>query len=80
MTEEELKLKEAEEFAHKHVREIAAEIIEWQNTSILRSGRLRELADICSYITSTHALNFAEGLAVREALLIVGSKRNHESS
>jgi hypothetical protein len=79
-TEEEPSLNEAEVFARQHVREIAREIIEWQDTALLRQGRLRELAAICNGITRTHALSVAEALAVREALILVAALQTSESA
>lgn len=60
--------KSAQRFAKKHVAELATELLEWSNTSILRNGRVRELAHILKALDTTHALKIAENFAVHAAL------------
>jgi hypothetical protein len=55
-------------FAEQHVRELAMEILEWQNTALLRDGKLRELAHILKALDASHALKIAENFAIRAAL------------
>lgn len=38
-----------EKFVNEHLRELCAELVEWQDTSLLRQGRLRELAALCTF-------------------------------
>ncbi|EJO27584.1 hypothetical protein [Achromobacter marplatensis] len=56
------------DFAAKHVAELAAEIIEWQGTAILRDGKLRELAQMAAQAAGEKSLPVAERFATRAAL------------
>jgi hypothetical protein len=38
------------EFAEENLSELCAELAEWQDTGILREGKMRELAGICTYM------------------------------
>jgi hypothetical protein len=55
-------------FAEQHVHELAMEILEWQNTAVLRDGKLRELAHILEALDASHALKIAENFAIRASL------------
>jgi hypothetical protein len=70
MTERDTKqaLIDARLFAKTHLSELAAEIIEWQDTAILRDGRMRELAVLCLPLESNHSLKLAESLVARAAM------------
>lgn len=57
----------ARAFARHHVGELAREIVEWQDTALLREGKLRELASIVSF-AGHDALKVAEHYATRAAL------------
>lgn len=60
---------EAQAFAAEHLAECAAELIEWQDTAILRDGRVRELAAKCEKFISNHdSLPVAESLINRAAV------------
>ena len=37
------------EFAEENLAILCAELVEWQDTGILREGKMRELARMCSY-------------------------------
>lgn len=39
---------ESEEFAAANLRECAEELLEWNNTGLLRDGKVRELARLCA--------------------------------
>lgn len=71
----------ANQFAATHVRELAAEIIEWQDTGLLRNGKLRELAAIWAEADVFSALTVAERTAFRAALVVASQaaegERNH---
>jgi hypothetical protein len=55
-------------FAETHVAELADEAIEWQDSSVLRDGKLRELAKMCAPWTgSQYALSVAQNFATRAA-------------
>jgi len=57
------------EFAEKHVAELASEIVEWQDSSTLKEGKLRELAAMCaSWAGANYAMSVAQSLATRAAL------------
>lgn len=61
-------------FAKLHVQQLAVELLEWQNTSILRSdGRVRELAHLLKALDTAHALKIAENFAIRAALEFVAT-------
>ena len=66
----------ANAFAAEHVVALAQELIEWQDSGLLRDGKLRELAAIwLSVRTEAHeALNQAEHTAVRAAMEAVAAK------
>ena len=59
---------EARAFAATHVRALAAELIEWQDTGLLTNGKLRELAAIWSKGDESNAMSLAESTATRAAL------------
>lgn len=67
---EELKqiMRQADTFAREHVCELAGEIIEWQDTSILRKGKLRQLASTLRIADGLNSLKLAESMVVRAAL------------
>lgn len=55
-------------FASENVTALAAELIEWQDTSLLCNGKLRELASMLAPLGSESSLKIAESFAVRAAL------------
>lgn len=56
-------------FASTHLAECAAELREWQDTTILRDGRLRELAKMCCKFIDNHdGLRVAESFVNRAAI------------
>jgi hypothetical protein len=57
----------AEEFAKEHIVVISEEMVEWRNTSLLRAGRVRELAQILVPLADSYALSVAESYAQRAA-------------
>lgn len=57
----------AQAFARQHCAECAEEIIAWQDSAVLRDGRLRELAELCLF-AHDDALKVAEHMAIRAAL------------
>ncbi len=59
---------EARLFASMHVRSLAAELVEWQDTGLLPDGRLRELAAIWAKGDESNAMSLAESTATRAAL------------
>lgn len=59
---------EARTFAATHVRVLAAELVEWQDTGLLADGKLRELAAIWSKSDESNAMSLAKSTAVRAAL------------
>jgi hypothetical protein len=58
----------AKAFAERHLSTLAAEIIEWQDTAVLRDGKMRELGSICSALDDDHSLQLAESFVSRAAL------------
>lgn len=62
----------ANAFAASHIRECAAEILEWKDKAVLSNGRLRELAKLCAEYTSDHdGLKVAESIVTDLALKVV---------
>lgn len=60
---------ECKAFAAKHLAECAAELIEWQDTAILREGKVRELSALCQGFIDNHdSLRVAESMVTRAAL------------
>ncbi|PRF91637.1 hypothetical protein [Burkholderia multivorans] len=55
-------------YANEHVRELAEEIIGWQDSAILLDGRLRDLAKMIEIFDAHHSLHVAESFAIRAAL------------
>lgn len=57
---------EAVAFAKEHMAECVNEILEWQRTSILRDGKVRQLAQLCNHGAGT-GLSVAQSLVERAA-------------
>lgn len=65
----------AERFTKEHIKELAAEIVEWHDTSLLKiGGRVRELAQILQTLDKSKSLSIAENMINREALKIVANQ------
>lgn len=58
----------AKQFAKEHLSECAAELLVWHSTSLLKDGRVRELARMLRPIHSSDALQGAELYINRAAL------------
>lgn len=58
---------EARAFATSHAKELATEMIQWQDTALLPNGKLRELAAIWAMADKSNALTLAESTATRAA-------------
>ncbi len=58
---------EAYDFAHRHQLECWKELIEWQETGLLRDGRVRELAKLLSFAKES-ALSMAKSVVEGKAL------------
>lgn len=71
-------LLKAQEYTQRHLTELAYELLEWHKTSILRDGKVRELARLCDF--AGHPLAVAEKLISDECLEIVARAQTHESS
>jgi len=69
-------MKAATDFAAEHVAECSDEILEWQNTGLLRDGKLRELGVILQGLESGNHLGIAESLTVKAALALVVNQRD----
>jgi len=62
------------DFAKLHLKECCAELIEWQDTAILRDGRMRELAKLCNQWVDNHdGLRVAESFINRAAIDLVAA-------
>jgi len=57
----------ARAFADGCTKTLAAELIEWQDTGLLRDGKLRELASIWADVDAPNSLSLAESTATRAA-------------
>jgi hypothetical protein len=62
---------EATKFAEQHIVAISEEMLEWRNTSLLRNGRVRELAQMLEPLADSYALSVAESYAQRAAFEFV---------
>lgn len=60
-------LKAMRKFARENLKELCKELVEWQDTSILCSGRMLELAQLCTFDDSGK-LQQAERAIEREAI------------
>lgn len=58
-------MQSARDFAREHLRECCMEMREWQDTALLRNGRVRELARMLEPIGAQ--LRIAEGVIQRAA-------------
>lgn len=59
----------SERFAERNLAVCAAELIDWQNNSVLCHGRVRELAALCAaWVGERDALKIAERMVERAAL------------
>ena len=63
----------AQDYAKQHIYECAEEIIEWRNTCILRSGRVRAIATMIQPLVGDKSLNVAESIVTHHALVLVAS-------
>ncbi len=62
----------ANKFAAHHLRECAVELEEWDNTAILRDGKVRELALMVEpFAGDYHALRIASSIVQKAALKYV---------
>lgn len=70
MDEREIKAarEEAVKFAREHAKELAVELLEWSETSVLRHGRVRELAKNLEALDRHHSLKLAQSFAEHAAL------------
>lgn len=58
----------ARAFADGCAKTLAAELIEWQDTGLLRDGKMRELAAIWASVDASNAMSLAQSTATRAAL------------
>lgn len=61
-------LKQAQDFIAVNLAECCAEELEWQSTSLLCDGKLREAAAIYGKLDKTHALPLAQSETARQAM------------
>lgn len=61
-------LRLAKDWAEDHAVELAQEMMEWQDTAILRDGKLRDLARQLTFAPAHDRLNIAEHVATRACL------------
>lgn len=60
---------QCKDFAKLHLKECCAEILEWQDTAVLRDGKVRELAAMVGGFISNHdTLRVAESFISRAAI------------
>ncbi|WP_176016618.1 hypothetical protein [Burkholderia sp. BCC0398] len=76
MTERELKEARdaATAYAREHVQELAEELLEWSDSTLLRNGRMRELARILQSLDGAHSLTLARSFAERAVLEQAGRR------
>lgn len=61
------KLEEAKRLIRENLETCCRELLEWHDSGILRDGKVREIARLCSFAGSS-ALSLAEGLIERAAI------------
>ncbi|MGT3784159.1 hypothetical protein ACVTE8_16530, partial [Staphylococcus aureus] len=61
-------------YAREHARELATELLEWSDTTLLRDGRVRELARMLQVLDAAHALKLARSFAERAALELAAGR------
>ncbi|MEB2554094.1 hypothetical protein [Burkholderia cenocepacia] len=61
-------------YAREHARELATELMEWSDTTLLRDGRVRELARMLQVLDAAHALTLARSFAERAALELTAGR------
>lgn len=67
--------RQAEIFAKENVISLCRELLEWSQTSILREGRVRELANLVRPMAGSDALSVAESYAQHAAFEFVVQHR-----
>lgn len=61
--------RDSESFALVNLADCARELLEWQNTALLRDGKVRELGRMCAvWAGAENSLKIAESLVCRAAL------------
>lgn len=75
MNDAQRKMKVAQEFAAQNVVQGAIEILEWQNTSVLRDGVVRQCGRMIEDIGISQGHTVAESLFINEALKVVAAGR-----
>lgn len=61
------KLEEAKKFVSDNLEECCRELLEWHDVGVLKDGKIRELANLCSF-ADYMKFNVAENLVKRAAL------------
>lgn len=59
---------QSEAFAREHLAECAKDLLEWQDTGLLPSGKVRELVQRCEAWAGRDALPVARAMVERAAL------------
>ncbi|WP_025139664.1 hypothetical protein [Achromobacter sp. DH1f] len=70
-------MNQVDDYAKAHLQELALEIIEFQDTGLLRQGRLRILADIARPLCGDDSLKVVTAAVQRAALELI-AMRNME--
>lgn len=75
MTTEDLHTKQARAtaFATEHLAACAADILEWERTSVLPDGRMRELITLCAFVGSSRQ-PYAKNEVTRQVLQLFAAQ------
>jgi hypothetical protein len=68
----------AKSYAKENLTECCEEILEWQSTSVLRAGKVRELANVLRPLVTHDALRVAESLVMKAAMEKIAGKGGAE--
>jgi hypothetical protein len=67
LTVQQQALQDAKAYAALHIAEMVEEMIEFQDSGILKDGKVRQLAEICRIFAATSNLSVAQSLVTRAA-------------
>lgn len=65
------KMRECQRFAADNIIECVAELLEWQDSAVLRDGKIRQLAEMIRPLDEVHSLKVAQRTVERAALEFV---------
>lgn len=67
-------MQQGQDFVAANLVECCRENLEWQNTGVLRAGKLREAAAIFGKVDKAHFLSIAQSETTRQAMQMVAKQ------